>query len=50
MASFAERRRSSGAIGIEDMAGDAGPHIIEHPVNLISADVNGELLAAFLSR
>ena len=50
VASFAERRRSSGAIGIEDMAGDAGPHIIEHPVNLISADVNGELLAAFLSR
>ena len=50
VASFAERRRSSGAIGIEDMAGDAGPHIIEHLVKLISADVNSELLAAFLSR
>jgi hypothetical protein len=50
VASFAERRRSSGAIGIEDMAGDAGPHIIEHLVNLISADVNSELLASFLSR
>ena len=50
LASFAERRRSSGAIGIEDMAGDAGPHIIEHLVSLISADVNSELLAAFISR
>ena len=50
VASFAERRRSSGAIGIEDVAGDAGPHIIEHLVSLISADVNSELLASFLSR
>jgi hypothetical protein len=50
VASFAERRRSSGAIGIEDMAGDAGPHIIEHLVSLISEDVNSELLASFLSR
>ena len=30
MASFAERRRSSEAIVAEDLAGDAGPHIIEH--------------------
>jgi hypothetical protein len=50
VASFAERRRSSGAIGIEDLAGDAGPHIIEHLVNLISEDVNSELLASFLLR
>ena len=50
VATFAERRRSSGAIGIEDLAGDAGPHIIEHLINLISEDVNSELLASFLSR
>jgi hypothetical protein len=50
VAMFAERRRSSGAIGIEDLAGDAGPHIIEHLVRLISTDVNSELLASFLSR
>jgi hypothetical protein len=50
VASFAERRRSSGAIGAEDLAGDAGPHIIEHLVNLISEDINSELLASFSSR
>jgi len=50
IAAFAERRRSSGAIGIEDLGGNAGPHIIEHLVNLISADVNSELLATFLLR
>jgi len=50
VASFAERRRSSGAIGIEDIAGDAGPHIIEHLLNLISTDINDELLASFLLR
>lgn len=50
VASFAERRRSSGAIGIEDLAGDAGPHIIEHLVSLVSADINDELFASFLQR
>jgi hypothetical protein len=50
VASFAERRRSSGAIGIEDVAGDAGPHIIEHLTALISEDVNSELLATLLKR
>lgn len=50
VAAFAERRRSSGAIGIEDLAGNAGPHIIEHLVSLISEDVNNELLASFLLR
>lgn len=50
VAEFAERRRSSGALGAKDLAGDAGPHIIEHLVSLISADVNSELLATFTAR
>lgn len=50
VAAFAERRRSSGALGAKDLEGDAGPHIIEHLVGLISADVNSELLATFTSR
>jgi hypothetical protein len=50
VAAFAERRRSSGALGAQDLAGDAGPHIIEHLVSLISADVKSELLATFSSR
>ena len=50
IAAFAERRRSSGALGAKDLGGDAGPHIIEHLVGLISADVNSELLATFTSR
>lgn len=47
VAEFAERRRSSGAIGIEDLGGDAGPHIIEHLVNLIADDIDSELRASF---
>ena len=50
VAEFAERRRSSGAIGIEDVGGDAGPHIIEHLVSLIAADANSELQASFTVR
>ena len=50
IAAFAERRRSSGSLGAKDLAGDAGPHIIEHLVGLISADVNSELLATFTAR
>lgn len=50
VASFAERRRSSGAIGVQDLAGDAGPHIIEHLVDLISADISDELTASFRSQ
>ena len=50
VASFAERRRSSGAIGVQDLAGDAGPHIIEHLINLISADISSELTASFRSQ
>jgi hypothetical protein len=50
IAAFAERRRSSGALGAKDLAGDAGPHIIEHLVSLVSADVNSELRATFTAR
>jgi len=50
VAEFAERRRSSGAIGIEDLDGHGGRHIFEHLVNLISADINSELLASFIKR
>ena len=50
VAEFAERRRSSGAIGVEDLGGDAGPHIIEHLVSLIAADINSELQASFTVR
>lgn len=50
VAAFAERRRSSGALGAKDLGGDAGPHIIEHLVGLISEDVNSEFLATFTSR
>ena len=50
VAECAERRRSSGAIGVQDLAGDAGPHIIEHLVSLISDDVANELVAAFTKR
>ncbi len=32
------------------LGGDAGPHIIEHLVKLISTDINSELLATFFSR
>ena len=50
VAEFAERRRSSGAIGIEDLGGDSGPHIIEHLVSLIAADIESELQASFTAR
>ena len=50
VAAFAERRRSSGALGAKDLEGDAGPHIIEHLVGLISEDVNSEFVATFTSR
>lgn len=50
VAAFAERRRSSGALGAKDLGGDAGPHIIEHLVGLISEDVNSEFVATFTSR
>lgn len=50
IAAFAERRRSSGSLGAQDLKGDAGPHIIEHLVSLVSADIDSELRASFTSR
>ncbi len=50
VATFAERRRSSGALGAADLGGDSGPHIIEHLVALVSSDVTNELLATFSQR
>ena len=50
VAAFAERRRSSGSLGAQDLTGNAGPHIIEHLVNLISADISSELVASFFKR
>lgn len=50
VAAFAERRHSSGALGAEDLGGDAGPHIIKHLVRLISEDVDREFLSTFTSR
>ena len=47
VAAFAERRSSSGAIGLQDLKGDSGPELIEHLIKLISDDVNSELRASF---
>lgn len=47
IATFAERRRSSGAIGMDDLAGDPETGLIELMINSISKDVNRELLSAF---
>ena len=49
VATFAERRRSSGAIGLDDVGGDSGPGLIEHMIESISKDVNSELLSTFSS-
>ena len=49
VATFAERRDSSGMIGIEDLAGDASPSLINDMITSISKDVNSELLSTFSS-
>lgn len=48
VATFAERRRSSGALGAQDVLADAGPTIMEHLTRLISEDINNELQASFI--
>ena len=50
VATFAERRRSSGALGAEDVLADAGPTIMNHLTRLISEDISNELLASFIER
>jgi len=47
VATFAERRRSSGAIGMEDLAGGSETDLIELMIESISKDVNSELLSIF---
>jgi hypothetical protein len=50
IAELAQRRRSSGALGAKDITHDAGPHIIEHLVFLVSSDVANELHASLEQR
>jgi hypothetical protein len=40
---FADRRRSSGAIGFEDVGGDAGPRLVRRMLEQIAADLVREL-------
>jgi len=47
IATFAERRRSSGAIGMEDLAGNSEKGLVELMIESISKDVNSELLSTF---
>ncbi|WP_456444477.1 DUF4410 domain-containing protein [Thiolapillus sp.] len=47
LATFAERRRSSGYIGIKDIGGDSGPSLIKQMITLISGDVTNELRQTF---
>ncbi len=43
LVAFADRRRSSGAIGFEDMGGDAGPRLVRRMLKGIAADLVREL-------
>lgn len=47
IATFAERRRSSGAIGMGDLTGGSETGLIELMIKSISKDVNSELLSTF---
>ncbi len=47
VATFAERRRSSGAIGLKDIGGDAGAALIREMVRFISEDIVGQLRKSF---
>lgn len=40
---FADRRRSSGATGLEDLGGDAGPRLVRRMLGQIAADLFREL-------
>jgi len=43
IACFSDRRRDSGAVGFEDIAGDAGPKLVNRLLRHIAADVAKEL-------
>lgn len=47
LVSFADRRRSSGAIGLEDLAGDAGPSLVKRMIEEIGEDIRLELRSVF---
>jgi hypothetical protein len=43
VATFAERRRTSGLVGLKDIEGDSGPDLIRHMIKLISEDIDRQL-------
>lgn len=47
---FAERRRSSGAIGLKDIGGDSGPNLVQAMTQDVSSDISRELLKIFSNR
>ena len=46
VACFMDRRRDSGTIGIEDLAGDAGPNLVKRMLEKIASDLAKELSAS----
>lgn len=42
VATFAERRRASGAAGLRDLGGDTGPAMVEELIKAIGADIAAE--------
>jgi len=47
LAEFADRRRSSGAIGLRDTFGDSGPQLVREMLQDIAKDLKLELREAF---
>jgi len=47
LAAFADRRRSSGAIGFEDVGGDSGPALVRRMIEAIGEDIRQELRESF---
>ncbi len=47
LAAFAERHTSTSMIGIEDLAGSAGPSLVKHLIKISSERINKELSATF---
>ena len=46
VACFADRRRASGAVGLEDLTGDAGPRLVQRILEKIASDSVKELSAS----
>ncbi len=47
LVAFSDRRRSSGAIGLRDIGGDAGPNLVREMLEEIAADLIKELNDSF---